>query len=111
MKHPAEFNQLQTRSNQICSASPRGGVVILQFVILTLETEISLENKGGSRGRAWVEVEVLAVMIGVVNLPCSDQRHANSIIFNVWYVCGLYKLRNYTCESAALKHLIVLLQN
>jgi len=32
-KYPAEFNHLQTGSSQICSASPREVLVILQFVI------------------------------------------------------------------------------
>lgn len=48
------------------------------------------------------------MMIGAVNLPCRDQRHENYAICNVWYACGLCKLRNVTCESAALKCLIFL---
>lgn len=50
-------------------------------------------------------------MIGVVRLPCRDQRHENYAIRNVWYACSLCKLGNVTHESAVLKSLIILLQN
>lgn len=68
-----------------------------------------LRNKGGSEDRDWVGV--LVVMIGVVNLPCRDQRHENYAICNVWYVCGLCKLGNVSQEAAVLKCLTILLRN
>lgn len=50
-------------------------------------------------------------MLGVVTLHCRDQGHGHCSICSAWYLCGLCKLRNVTCDSTVLECLIIHLQN